>query len=59
MPQSDWLMLYLAFLLVACRCCANVASAGQKAVGPIVAAVVGPTDVQTLARRQHAIWELV
>ena len=32
-------------------------AAGQKAVGPTSAAIVGPTDVPTLARRQHAIWD--
>ena len=31
-------------------------AAGQKAVGPTSAAIVGPTDVPTLAQRQHAIW---
>ena len=29
---------------------------GLKAVGPMSAAIVGPTDVPTLAQRQHAIW---
>ena len=31
-------------------------AAGQKAVGPTSAAIVGPTNVPTLAQRLHAIW---
>ena len=43
-------------LPVACQCQTNVASAGQKASGPTVAANVGPTDMPMLGQRLHAIW---
>ena len=59
MLQSDWLMLYYSaskILPVACQCQTNIASAGQKAVGPTVAANVGPTDMPMLGQRLHAIW---
>ena len=58
MLQSDWLMLcYSAskILPVASQCQTNIASTGQKAVGPTVAANVGPTDMPMLGQHLHAI----
>ena len=59
MLQSDWLMVYYSgskILPVACHCQTDIASAGQKAIGPTVAATVGPTDMPMLGQRLHAIW---
>ena len=59
MLQSDWLMLYYSaskILQVAYQCQTDIASAAQKAIGPTVAANVGPTDMPMLGQRLHAIW---
>ena len=51
MLQSDWLMLYYncsKILPVACQCQTDIASAGQKAIGPTVAANIIPTDMPML-----------
>ena len=59
MLQSDWVMLYYSaskILPVSSQCQTNIESNGQKAVGPTVAANVGPTDMPMLGQRLHAIW---
>ena len=44
MLQSDWLMLYYSaskILPVACQCQTDIASSGQKAIGPTSACYLG------------------
>ena len=57
--QSNWLMLYYSgskILSVACQCQTDIASAGQKAIGPTMATNIGLTDMPMLGQCLHAIW---